>query len=67
LAEEYDALVVSTGVANGFWRRPTLQSAGEIGADLRGAHERLSVERVMMPWIVRWGMYRGVRENHPLG
>jgi apoptosis-inducing factor 2 len=25
-----------------------------------------SVERVVMPWIVRWGMYRGVRENQPL-
>ncbi len=25
-----------------------------------------SVDRVVMPWIVRWGMYRGVRENPPL-
>jgi hypothetical protein len=25
-----------------------------------------SVERVVMPLIVRWGMYGGVRENHPL-
>ena len=25
-----------------------------------------SVDRVVMPLIVRWGMYRGVRENHPL-
>jgi apoptosis-inducing factor 2 len=25
-----------------------------------------SVEQVVMPWIVRWGMYRGVRENNPL-
>jgi len=24
--EEYDALVISTGVANGFWRQPNLQS-----------------------------------------
>ena len=24
-----------------------------------------SVDRVVMPWIVRWGMYRGVRENNP--
>jgi hypothetical protein len=24
-----------------------------------------SVDRVVMPLIVRWGMYRGVRENHP--
>lgn len=40
--EDYDALVISTGVANGFWRRPTLQSATEIGADLRAAHRRLA-------------------------
>ena len=25
-----------------------------------------SVDRVVMPWIVRWGMYGGVRENNPL-
>ncbi|MGO9929476.1 MAG: FAD-dependent oxidoreductase [Mycobacterium sp.] len=42
IAEEYDALVISTGVTNGFWRRPTLQSAAQIGADLRAAHERLA-------------------------
>ena len=41
-AEPYDALVISTGVANGFWRQPTLQSADEIGADLRAAHHRLA-------------------------
>jgi NADH dehydrogenase FAD-containing subunit len=40
-AEAYDALVISTGVANGFWRRPDLQSAEQIGADLRAAHDRL--------------------------
>ncbi len=42
IAEEYDALVISTGVANGFWRQPTLQSAAEIGADLHAAHDRLA-------------------------
>jgi NADH dehydrogenase FAD-containing subunit len=42
IAEEYDALIISTGVANGFWRRPTLQSADEIGAGLRAAHDRLA-------------------------
>ncbi|BBZ39449.1 FAD-dependent oxidoreductase [Mycobacterium conspicuum] len=42
IAEEYDALVISTGVTNGFWRRPTLQSAAQIGADLRAAHNRLA-------------------------
>lgn len=45
LAQEYDALVISTGVTNGFWRRPTLQSADEIGADLRAAHDRLAAAR----------------------
>jgi hypothetical protein len=25
-----------------------------------------SVHRLVMPWVVRWGMYRGVRENNPL-
>jgi apoptosis-inducing factor 2 len=39
---EYDALVISTGVSDGFWRRPTLQSPTEIGADLRAAHDRLA-------------------------
>ncbi|MGH7290226.1 MAG: FAD-dependent oxidoreductase, partial [Myxococcota bacterium] len=40
--EDYDALVISTGVANGFWRRPTLQSGDDVGADLRVAHDRLA-------------------------
>ena len=43
--EEYDALVISTGVTNGFWRTPTLQSHNEIGADLRAAHARLTDAR----------------------
>lgn len=37
----YDALVISTGVANGFWRRPELQTSADVDADLRHAHERL--------------------------
>jgi NADH dehydrogenase FAD-containing subunit len=40
--EEYDALIISTGVSNGFWRRPTVQSAAEIGTDLRAAHSRVA-------------------------
>ncbi len=40
--EGYDALVVSTGVSNGFWRRPTLQSAADIGGDLGAAHGQLA-------------------------
>ena len=42
IAEEFDALVISTGVTNGFWRQPTMQSADEIGAGLHAAHNRLS-------------------------
>jgi NADH dehydrogenase FAD-containing subunit len=42
IAEEFDALVISTGVTNGFWRQPTLQSADQIGADLHAAHTRLA-------------------------
>jgi NADH dehydrogenase FAD-containing subunit len=42
IAEDYDALVISTGVSNGFWRRPTLQSPADISADLRAAHDRLA-------------------------
>ncbi len=38
----YDALVIATGVTNGFWRRPTLQTAAEIDADLRDLHLRLA-------------------------
>ncbi|OBH35007.1 pyridine nucleotide-disulfide oxidoreductase [Mycobacterium intracellulare] len=42
VTEAYDALVISTGVSNGFWRQPTLQSAAQIGAGLRAAHDRLA-------------------------
>jgi NADH dehydrogenase FAD-containing subunit len=44
-AEPYDALVISTGVANGFWRQPALQSAAEVDAELRAAHDRLAAAR----------------------
>jgi NADH dehydrogenase FAD-containing subunit len=40
--EPYDVLVISTGVTNGFWRRPDLQSTDEVSAALRAAHERLA-------------------------
>ncbi len=45
VAEEYDALVISTGVSNGFWRKPSLQSSSEIGAGLYAAHEQLATAR----------------------
>jgi apoptosis-inducing factor 2 len=44
-AEGYDALVISTGVSNGFWRRATMQSAAEIGTDLRAAHARVAAAK----------------------
>jgi len=40
--EGYDALIISTGVSNGFWRRPTMESTAQIGADLGAAHDRLA-------------------------
>ncbi|GEP39312.1 pyridine nucleotide-disulfide oxidoreductase [Nocardioides psychrotolerans] len=43
--EPYDVLVISTGVTNGFWRRPDLQSSTDVDADLRGAHDRLAAAR----------------------
>ena len=43
--EGYDALVISTGVSNGFWRRPTMQSAADVGPDLAAAHDRLAAAK----------------------
>jgi apoptosis-inducing factor 2 len=43
--EGYDALVICTGVTNGFWRRPSVQSAADIGTDLRAAHDRVAAAR----------------------
>ncbi len=40
--EPYDALVVATGVTNGFWRRPDLQSDEDVAAALRAAHDQLA-------------------------
>ena len=48
LAQPYDALIISTGVTNGFWRRPSLQSAEEIGASLQAAHRRLAAAESVM-------------------
>ena len=42
ITEPFDALIISTGVSNGFWRRPGLQSAAQIRAEIAAAHERLA-------------------------
>lgn len=44
----YDTLVIATGVSNGFWRTPVLQTADEIGVDLRTPHEKLSAAQTVM-------------------
>lgn len=48
VAEPYDALVISTGVSNGFWRQPGLQSAAEVRAEIIAAHERLAAAASVM-------------------
>ncbi|WP_232715282.1 FAD-dependent oxidoreductase [Gordonia metallireducens] len=40
--EPFDALVIATGVRNGFWRRPGLQSPTDVDRDLAAAHSRLA-------------------------
>lgn len=41
-SESYDVLVIATGVTNGFWRRPDLQSADEVSTDLAQAHGQVA-------------------------
>ena len=41
-AEPYDVLVISTGVANGFWRTPVVQGDDEIAQGLDTAHRQLA-------------------------
>lgn len=48
VAEGYDALVIATGVTNGFWRRPGYRSADEVTAQLRADHERLAAARSVL-------------------
>jgi len=40
--ESYDVLVIATGVTNGFWRTPSLQSAEQVDAGVRASHDRLA-------------------------
>ncbi len=41
-AESYDVLVISTGVTNGFWRRPDLETEADVSTALQTAHARLA-------------------------
>lgn len=41
LTLDYDVLVVATGVRNGFWRRPDVQTDVEVDADLAATHDQL--------------------------
>ncbi|WP_232678643.1 FAD-dependent oxidoreductase [Nocardioides sp. R-C-SC26] len=40
--EPFDMLLIATGVRNGFWRRPDLQSTEEIDAEIDATHARLA-------------------------
>ena len=39
---EYDVLVVATGVRNGFWRSPSLETADEVGHGLLEVHQQVA-------------------------
>lgn len=41
----YDALVIATGVANGFWRRPVLEGISDVDDALLDVHARLAQAR----------------------
>jgi NADH dehydrogenase FAD-containing subunit len=45
VAEPYDVLVISTGVTNGFWRRPELRTDADVTASLEATHRRLAAAR----------------------
>lgn len=42
VVEYFDTLIISTGVTNGFWRQPIVQSDAEVDTDLRAAHHRMA-------------------------
>ena len=49
VAEPFDVLVISTGVRNGFWRRPSMQSGEGVAAGILADHRRLSeADRVLV-------------------
>jgi NADH dehydrogenase FAD-containing subunit len=41
-SEPYDVLVIATGVTNGFWRTPTLETVDQVDASVRDPHQRLA-------------------------
>jgi NADH dehydrogenase FAD-containing subunit len=43
--EAFDVLVIATGVTNGFWRKPGLQSREEIDAEIRAHHQAVARAR----------------------
>jgi NADH dehydrogenase FAD-containing subunit len=43
--EPYDALVIATGVSNGFWRQPGIESADQVEAAIQARHRRLAEAR----------------------
>ncbi|MBB1053350.1 FAD-dependent oxidoreductase, partial [Dietzia sp. B44] len=45
--EPYDALVVATGVTNGFWRHPTLRDSRGVDADISLPHQRIAASRTV--------------------
>ncbi|MGB3481513.1 MAG: FAD-dependent oxidoreductase [Mycobacterium sp.] len=46
--EDYDVLVIATGVTNGFWRSPAMQHATDVGEDLQRVHTRLAASESVM-------------------
>ena len=48
VGESYDALVISTGVRNGFWRQTALQSPAEIRAEIMADYDRLAAAGSVM-------------------
>ncbi len=48
VVEPYDVLVISTGVSNGFWRRPQLRSQADAAAAVTADHDRLSAAGSVM-------------------
>lgn len=47
ITEPYDALVISTGVSNGFWRRPALRPQSSVATEITAAHDRLAAARTI--------------------